>query len=132
MTPNLSGGIDHVHVYVPSRRQAADWYAAHLGFHIVEELAVWTAEDSGPMTIADAADRIHFALFKSDTRKPVSLAFGATAPEYLAWRAHLQERQLLARETDHDLSFSMYFSDPFGNQIEITTYDHEAIRGTAS
>ena len=29
---------------------------------------------------------------------------------------------------DHGKSFSVYFSDPYGNQLEVTTYDYEAVR----
>jgi hypothetical protein len=28
---------------------------------------------------------------------------------------------------DHDLSFSVYFTDPYGNRLELTTYDHGAV-----
>jgi hypothetical protein len=30
---------------------------------------------------------------------------------------------------DHGKSFSVYFSDPYGNRLEVTTYDYEAVRG---
>ena len=29
---------------------------------------------------------------------------------------------------DHDRSWSVYFSDPFGHRFELTTYDHEETR----
>jgi hypothetical protein len=29
---------------------------------------------------------------------------------------------------DHDLAFSIYFCDPYGHRLEITTYEHEAVR----
>ena len=125
MIPGLSGAIDHVHVYVPSRRVAADWYRDTLGFSIVEEFAIWTTSESGPLTIADANDKIHFALFRSEKSKPVSLAFGANRGEYSAWKAHLDKINIAFRESDHGLCHSIYFTDPFDNQLEITTYDIE-------
>jgi len=30
--------------------------------------------------------------------------------------------------SDHGKSFSVYFSDPWGNRLEVTTYDHEAVQ----
>ncbi len=29
---------------------------------------------------------------------------------------------------DHTKAISMYFCDPWGNQLELTTYDHETVR----
>jgi hypothetical protein len=29
---------------------------------------------------------------------------------------------------DHETAYSIYFSDPYGHHLEITTYDHEAAR----
>ena len=125
--PSLSGGIDHVHVYVPSRRRAAEWYAEHFGFDVAAEFAFWAEDSGGPLTLRDAADRIHLALFRRDTSQPSSLAFGASADEYLAWRKHLGEQGLTLRESDHTLCRSLYVSDPWTNQWEVTCYDMAAL-----
>ncbi|MFK8030060.1 MAG: VOC family protein [Gammaproteobacteria bacterium] len=122
MTPGFSGAIDHVHVYVTSRKAAADWYRDKLGFSVVEKFRFWAAEN-GPLTIADANNEIHFALFRSEQAKPVSLAFGSNREEYTSWKRHLNSVNIEFRESDHDLSHSIYFADPFGNQLEITTYE---------
>ena len=29
---------------------------------------------------------------------------------------------------DHDKAFSLYFSDPWGHRLELTTYEHDAVR----
>ena len=39
------------------------------------------------------------------------------------------------RVRDHTTAFSAYFTDPYGNALEVTTYEHEAVRaalGSAS
>lgn len=123
MTPKLSGAIDHIHVYVPSRRSAADWYREFMGFSIVAKYAFWADDEGGPLTISDAGDTIHFALFRSPQPRPVSLAFGASGVEYAAWKAHLNAKDIAFRESDHRLCRSIYFNDPFDNQLEITTFD---------
>lgn len=123
MTPGISGAIDHVHIYVPSRRDAARWYQKTLGFEVVEKYAFWATPDGGPLTISDVGQRAHLALFRSQDKRPASLAFGATAVEYAAWREHLQALNLELREDDYGLSRSLHFSDPFGNMFEITTYE---------
>lgn len=123
MIPKFSGAIDHVHVYVPSRQAAATWYTKTLGFSIVKKLIFWATDEGGPLTLSDPNDAIHFALFRSETPRPVSLAFGATLSEYNAWKAHLSSRDIPTQEKDHTLCYSLYFDDPFGNHLEITTYD---------
>lgn len=123
MTPNLSGSIDHIHVYVSSRTAAADWYRKNLGFSIVEKFAFWATNEGGPLTIADGTNKIHFALFRSEKPKPVSLALGANRDEYAAWKVHLASVDISFLERDHGLSHSIYFSDLSDNQLEITTYE---------
>lgn len=122
-------GFDHIHLFVADRAAAAAWYAEVLGFTPVPELASWAA-DGGPLTLRDAADRIHLALFERP-RKPnrATLALRVGAAGLAAWQAHLT-RCLGAPPTveDHGLSVSLYFSDPDGNPFEITSYEHEAAR----
>ena len=55
-------------------------------------------------------------------------AFGATAAEFLAWKAHLETQAIELRVTDHVQAFSLYFRDPDGNVHEITTYEPEYVR----
>ncbi len=127
MMPKFSGAIDHIHVYVPSRRQAADWYKKTLGFEVVEKFAFWTQPDGGPLTISDAQHRVHLALFRSPDKRPVSLALGTSAAEYQAWRRHLRALNIEIVEQNHQLSQSLYFDDPFGNALEITTYEVDGL-----
>lgn len=123
MYPSFSKGIDHIHVYVSDREKAANWYGDMLGFRTVKAFEVWAEDAAGPLTIADADNAIHLALFHADDPKPVSLAFGVSANEYQEWQSHLDAKSVKFVERDHDLSRSIYFNDPFANQIEITTYE---------
>ena len=128
MIPKLTG-IDHVHVYVKSREDAATWYQQVLGFKILDSFRVWAVE-GGPLTIEDGSGKIHLALFKSDGNPQTTIAFGASASEFLNWIEHLENHQLVLRITDHKLAYSLYFYDPDGNMHEITTYEHEQVRQT--
>jgi len=123
--------IDHVHLYAPDREAVVTWYRAILGFAIVKELTLWAEDTRGPLTIEDASGMIHLAIFQSDVKKPFSLAFGVSGGEYLKWRSYLEQKHLLARERDHTLSWSLYFDDPFGNGLEITTYDYAEVSAAA-
>ena len=127
MTPSLDR-IDHIHVYVTDREVSEEWYAEVLGLSRVPELASWTS-DGGPLTVANEAGTVHLALFE---RKPQPcrsvIAFGVTALEFIAWRKHLLSA-LDGRLTteDHELSWSLYFSDPDGNPYEVTTYEYATV-----
>ena len=120
-------GVDHIHVYVSDRAAAEQWYREVLGFRRVAAFEEW-ATATGPLTLEDPAGKVHLALFQSDAGPNSTLALGATAAEFMAWKAHLEAAGLVLRISDHDLAWSLYFSDPWDNAHEITSYEHETIR----
>jgi catechol-2,3-dioxygenase len=127
VTPSLDR-IDHIHVYVTDREVSEQWYAEVLGLSRMPELESW-ATDGGPLTVANETGTVHLALFE---RKPQpsrsTIAFGVTAPEFIAWRKHLVAAlDGPPKVEDHELSWSLYFSDPDGNPYEITTYEYAAV-----
>ena len=127
MTPKLNG-IDHVHVYIANWADAESWYQEILSFKRVEKFMVWAVEN-GPLTLENPEGNIHLALFEREDHPDTSaIAFGATGEEFLTWKTHLQDHGLELRITDHNLAYSLYFSDPWGNLHEITTYEHETVR----
>jgi len=125
--PKISGGIDHIHIYAPDREAAADWYAETLGLTPDPVTAVWADDPSGPLTVQDASGHIHLAIFKAPQPKPQSFAFGVSGEEYESWRDHLTGKGLDVIESDHAISWSIYITDPYENQLEFTTYDHAYI-----
>lgn len=127
MAPSLQN-IDHVHIVVTDRAAAEVWYRDVLGMTRVESLANW-ATGGGPLTVADASEKVHVALFERAERKTgLTVAFGASGEAFIAWRAHLADKlgQTL-QPVDHEMSWSMYFTDPDGNPFEITTYDYAQV-----
>jgi len=128
MAPQLSGGLDHVHVYVADRDAAADWYARMLGFRVVEKFRSWADDPHGPLTIEDPTGRIHLALFASAKARHDVVAFGASGEEFLEWLAHFEQHDIAVRVVDHGMACSVYFDDADGNGLEITTYEVEPVR----
>ena len=120
--------IDHLHVHVQDRAAAERWYAEVLGLRRVEALARW-ATGGGPLTLADATGRVHLALFERPPQPSrATIAVGVDAAAFMAWRRHLAQRLGAAPEAvDHELSWSMYFSDPDRNPYEITCYQHGTV-----
>jgi catechol-2,3-dioxygenase len=125
MVPTLAG-IDHVHVYVGSWGEAEEWYGRVLGFRRMPEFEAWAVE-GGPLTLENPEGTVHLALFESDAGPNSTIAFGASGEQFLAWKEHLESEKLELRIADHDLAWSMYFTDPFANYHEITTYDHALV-----
>jgi catechol 2,3-dioxygenase-like lactoylglutathione lyase family enzyme len=121
--------IDHIHVFVSNRERAERWYQEALGLHRAPGLELWSMEVGGPLTLSNPAGTVHLALFERPAqpcRSTVALAVGKD--DFLAWRAHLPRVLGRAPELqDHQLAWSMYFSDPDGNPYEITSYDYAAL-----
>ena len=53
------------------------------------------------------------------------LAFRANRGDFLAAQRELEERGIKFEFQDHEISHSIYFRDPDGHQLEITTYEVE-------
>jgi catechol-2,3-dioxygenase len=126
MTPKLKD-VDHLHVNVRNWSKAEEWYLSVLGFKRVDALMGWAVKN-GPLTIENPEGTIHLALFESESPETTNvIAFGATGDEFLNWKTHLEGHGLKLRVTDHKLAYSLYFSDPWQNSHEITTYERDYV-----
>ena len=126
MNPKLQN-IDHIHVFVPDRQEALDWYSTILGLKPIERLLFWAK--TGPLTIGNDEGSIHIALFKGEPKNNRSvIAFNATGEEFINWHKRINNALSEVIEVDdHSVSFSIYFADPYGNPYEITSYDYEIL-----
>jgi len=115
--------IDHVHIYVSDRKDAEKWYREVLGFRVKKEFEFW-ATGGGPLTLENKTGSVHLALFESDKASESTVAFGVNGEQFIHWKKHLEDLSIESRVSDHTKAWSMYFSDPFENLFEITTYDH--------
>ena len=131
MAPPLLG-FDHVHVFVEDRAAAEAWYARVMGLARAPQLESW-AEDRGPLTLQDADDTVHIALFERPRQaNRATVALRVSAPAFHGWRRHLASfPDLKVTVEDHALSMSLYFSDPDGNPYEITTYEYAQAKAAA-
>jgi catechol 2,3-dioxygenase-like lactoylglutathione lyase family enzyme len=131
--------LDHVELFVPDRAQAADWYARVLGCRPVPGTENWATHPQGPLMISPDGGRTKLALFAGEPQgsRPTAgfhrVAFRLSGTEWLAFVARLPQLGLMegnrdARVVDHTGAWSLYFTDPFGHHLEVTTYDADVVR----
>ena len=135
--------IDHVELFVPDRYEAAAWYQRVLGLEILSHVEHWAAAPGGPLMISSDGGRTKLALFEGQPQgaRPTAgfhrVAFGVDADGFAACLRRLGEMQILderqqaitvASAVDHGQAYSVYFPDPYGHHLEVTTYDYEATR----
>ena len=119
--------LDHVALAVRDVERSARWYADVLGFKRQHE-EMW---DGVPIFVGngDAAIALFPARDKagstSHDRAPVRtlhFAFRADRENFLRAQDELKRRTIAFDFQNHEISHSIYFRDPDGHQIEITTY----------
>ena len=135
--------IDHVELTVPDRHVAASWYCQTLGLRIVPEFEFWADDSGGPLMIGTKNGGTKLALFVGEPAGSQRntgfnlVAFRVGADQFMNFAMRLNDLKLKNQNdqivsvdmvVDHGLAFSVYFCDPYGNQLEITTYDHDEIR----
>ena len=119
-------GIDHVALGVRDIERSAKWYIEVLGFERLHQ-GMW----NGVPTFVGKGNT-GIALFptshepKPSNRREIRmlhLAFRANRENFLAAQRELEKRGIEFEFQDHEIAHSIYFRDPDGHQLEITTYD---------
>jgi len=121
-------GIDHIAISVRDIERTAKWYIDVLGLERLHD-GMW---DGVPTFIGKGNTGI--ALFPADQEPKTSayreirmlhLAFRADRENFVAAQQELKNRGIKFEFQDHEISHSIYFRDPDGHQLEITTYQVE-------
>jgi catechol 2,3-dioxygenase-like lactoylglutathione lyase family enzyme len=119
-------GIDHVAMGVRDIERTAKWYIEVLGFERLHE-GLW-----GGVPTFIGKENTGIALFpatheaKSSAAREIRmlhLAFRAGRENFLAAQRELLNRGIKFEFQDHEIAHSIYFRDPDGHQLEITTYE---------
>jgi catechol 2,3-dioxygenase-like lactoylglutathione lyase family enzyme len=120
-------GLDHVALGVADVRRSADWYIEVLGFEH-RYPGMW-----GGVPIFIGKGNTAIALFpkrnaEGDSRpRPLigmlHLAMRADRKNFVAAQEALKARGIDFHFQDHEISHSIYFLDPDGIRLEITTYE---------
>ena len=121
--------IDHVALTVTDMQKSIAWYQDVLG---LERRHVDAWGDHPAMLCAGSTCVALFPLRSTEmtartqnTALPTMchLAFRTTYGDLLEAEKNLQERGIPFDFQNHGISHSIYFADPDGHQLEITTYD---------
>lgn len=117
--------IDHIALRCASLEATKAWYVSTLGFE-----HVFPSQWSG-VPIMLRLGSTFIALFPQKGNEQAStncrawhLAFrAATYADFQSAQAELQARGVAYQFQNHEIAHSIYFSDPDGFLLEITTYD---------
>lgn len=136
------GRLDHVHIRVPDRAEAAAWYGEHLGFEPVQEFEFWaTGFEGGPLQISADGGATTLALFEATDSHPM-------APQQtgVAFSVDFETFALFARSLpgelatpagaelgpddmiDYDMCWAYDFADPWGNVYELNCYEYDRVQ----
>ena len=120
--------IDHVALAVRDVRRSAAWYQEVLGLERLYEDA-W-----GDVPAVVGVGGTSIALFPVQGTQPKGppgrdtlamrhLAFRVDAANFARARQGLEARNMAIEFQHHGIAQSIYFADPDGHELEITTYD---------
>jgi catechol 2,3-dioxygenase-like lactoylglutathione lyase family enzyme len=119
--------LDHVAIAVRDVERSVEWYRDVLGLERRHE--VW---GSYPAMVCAGSSCVALFPIDGDESHPapgpetdtmLHLAFRADRPGFERAQAELREREIEFEFQDHDIAHSIYFRDPDGHELEITTYD---------
>jgi catechol 2,3-dioxygenase-like lactoylglutathione lyase family enzyme len=136
------GRLDHVHIRVPNRAEAARWYAEHLGFEPVHAYDFWaTGFEGGPLQISADGGRTMLALFEASEGHPMvpqqtGVAFSVDADTFVSFARALPngidgpngEGLTLDDLLDFDMCWAFDLVDPWGNVYELNCYDYNRVK----
>ena len=129
--------IDHIEMFVTDRIKAAQWYDDIFGLKPIQDLDMWSK--IGPLFIGNEDRTVTLALMNGTRENDGSInrmAFRTSGKNFVEFISHVGDlnlfflKEMVTRDkvVDHDISFSIYFDDPDGNKLELTSYDHDFVK----
>ena len=121
-------GIDHVALAVSDVARSADWYVEVLGFErrfdgMWNGVPTFIGKGRTALALFPTRDQTYTSANRGERFGMLHLAFRATRAEFAAAQRELRARGISFAFQDHEISHSIYFNDPDGIKLEITTYE---------
>ena len=120
--------LDHVALSARDVARSAQWYAEVLGFKRLHEdkwngIPVFVGNGHAAIALFPAAEEVGSASADRAAVRTLHFAFRTDRENFLRAQDELKKRAILFEFQDHEISHSIYFRDPDGHKIEITTYE---------
>src|ERR1700730_6114276 len=122
--------IDHVALLVRDVKRSAQWYIDVLGFERqhgdVWDVPVFVGKNDAAIALFPIRD--DQTSKSSSSPAPIRVlhfAFRTNRSNFLKAQQELKDRKIQFEFQEHEISHSIYFGDPDGHEIEITTYELE-------
>lgn len=118
--------LDHVALIVQDMERAVKWYQEVLGMERRYQ-DVWTGKRD-PVVMATGNVQLALFLPASEANRLTHdlnehFAVRVDRANFEQARREIEERGIPSRLSNHKICLSLYFFDPDGNQIEVTTFE---------
>ena len=117
--------IDHVALVVRDLQTSKKWYGEMFGFKSLDNnpASPYVGNDNVKLALLQIAEGSTFTPPVSQGARACHFAFGADRSTFESYRTRLDGLNIRYEELTHSDSQSIYFSDPDGYMIEVTTYE---------
>ena len=121
-------GIDHMALSVSDMAKSVQWYSDVLGFEdrspeAWKGVPTFLGKGTTALALFSLRDGDRSAAAEPPPSRFLHLAFRASRKNFVVAQEELKRRGIKFEFQDHEISHSIYFRDPDGHQLEITTYE---------
>ena len=123
-------GIDHIALTVRDVDASRDWYASMFGLTRVltdgGAPTPYLVNENTKIALLPVQEGATFAPPVSQGPRACHAGFGVNGETYNKYKSHLNDEDIKFEELFHADCRSIYFSDPDGYVLEVTTYDFDS------